>query len=182
MMRKSQYGMLRNGTFVRKKDTLFWTAIVRVSGDTRPVDGVTTTLYEPSWRPAGTLMPAMKKPSVPDIVVFEARTAAPDRSSTFWFDVGDTIATNPDGGGCTFRVMLTKLLLSCATPPSLIVLSGSTMSSRVCVPRVARPVMLTDWFTNATIVRPLTRPTSFARLPFRYAATSTLFAVVCPWL
>jgi len=35
--------------------------------------------------------------------------------------------------------MFEKLLLSCAGPPSLIVLSGSTMSSRVCAPTAPMP-------------------------------------------
>src|SRR3972149_1538763 len=40
------------------------------------------------------------------------------------------------------------------------------------------PLMFRDWFRNAPTVRRLARPTSFARLPFRYAATETFAAVV----
>src|SRR5213594_3344106 len=159
MTKKSHQSMPRTGTFWNKKDE----------------DLCTTIVYDPSWVVGGTVIDPMKKPSPADIVEFVARTVAPLRSSMFkttppmpfepesrtypvtpselpettdWPLDGVRIAVNPAGGGWTVKVMLAKLLLSCVAPPSLIVLSGSTMSSSVCDPRAPMPATFNVWFRS----------------------------------
>src|SRR5437016_13058857 len=150
-------------------DMVFDTVTARLSGWIWLEVGVTTTVYDPSGALLGTLIVPINKPSGdPDIVVFDAIAVPAEfrNSMVTWTpgigfnplveriypvtlswvpgctespELGVEIAVNPCGGGWTFTVMFAKLLLSWATPPSLIVLSGSTMSSRGWTPTVLTP-------------------------------------------
>src|SRR2546429_7128338 len=165
-------------------------------------------VYDPPGGGGATVTAQRKRPPPADIVEFVARTVAPLRSSMFkttppmplepesrtypvtpselpettdWPLEGVRIAVNPAGGGWTVKVMLAKLLASCAAPPSLTVLSGSTMSSSVCAPSAPIPATFNVWFRDVATVRPFTRATSLARFPAREAPPETAVAVVCPW-
>ena len=123
-------------------------------------------MYDPSWVLWGTVIVPTNRPLLSDIVEFVASTVAPLRSSIFrttppmpcepesrtypvtlsalpettdWPADGVRSAVNPAGGGWTFSVMFAKLLLSCAMPPSLMVLSGSTTSMSVWAPTALMP-------------------------------------------
>src|SRR2546428_113753 len=80
MIRNSHTGRPMKGSGWYRNDPIFLTVTGRLSEESVLEEGVTTTVYGPSWVLPGTERVPWKKPAPWDVVRFWTMTEAPERS------------------------------------------------------------------------------------------------------